>query len=74
MEEFVKGDVVIIPFPFSDLSSIKLRLALYLTPSKIVRCKDASNPLSKRRGATKLSNLQAFEGGELNEVVSLLDQ
>jgi mRNA interferase MazF len=30
MEEFVKGDVVVIPFPFSDLSSIKLRPALII--------------------------------------------
>jgi len=30
MEEFVKGDVVVIPFPFSDLSSIKLRPALVI--------------------------------------------
>ena len=28
MEKFVKGDVVVIPFPFSDLSSSKKRPAL----------------------------------------------
>jgi mRNA interferase MazF len=30
MERFVKADVVIIPFPFSDLSTSKLRPALVL--------------------------------------------
>ena len=28
MEEFVKGDVVVLPFPFSDLSKSKKRPAL----------------------------------------------
>jgi len=28
MEEFVKGDLVVLPFPFSDLSSTKKRPAL----------------------------------------------
>ncbi|MDR3329491.1 MAG: type II toxin-antitoxin system PemK/MazF family toxin [Prevotellaceae bacterium] len=31
MERFVKGDVVVIPFPFSDLSGSKRRPALALT-------------------------------------------
>jgi mRNA interferase MazF len=30
MERFVKGDVVVIPFPFSDLSNTKRRPALVL--------------------------------------------
>ncbi len=34
MEEFVKGDVVVIPFPFSDLSFIKLRPALIIVELK----------------------------------------
>ena len=32
MAKFVKGDVVVIPFPFSDLSQSKRRPALVLTP------------------------------------------
>ena len=31
MAKFVKGDVVVIPFPFSDLSQIKRRPALVIT-------------------------------------------
>ncbi|SMO82865.1 type II toxin-antitoxin system PemK/MazF family toxin [Gracilimonas mengyeensis] len=32
MERFVKGDVVVVPFPFSDLSSSKRRPALVIQP------------------------------------------
>ena len=32
MAKFVKGDVVVIPFPFSDLSQSKRRPALVLVP------------------------------------------
>ena len=31
MERFVKGDIVVIPFPFSDLSKAKKRPAMVLT-------------------------------------------
>ena len=32
MAKFIKGDVVVIPFPFSDLSQSKRRPALIITP------------------------------------------
>ncbi len=32
MAEFIKGDVVVIPFPFSDLSQSKRRPALIIAP------------------------------------------
>ena len=31
MERFVKGDVVVVPFPFSDLTAAKRRPALVIT-------------------------------------------
>ena len=34
MEKFIKGDVVIVPFPFSDLSNFKKRPALVITNLK----------------------------------------
>jgi mRNA interferase MazF len=32
MERFVKGDIVVVPFPFSDLSNAKRRPALVVQP------------------------------------------
>lgn len=32
MAEFVKGDIVVLPFPFSDLSASKKRPALVIAP------------------------------------------
>ena len=34
MERFVKGDVVVLPFPYTDLSSIKKRPALVIAMLK----------------------------------------
>jgi len=34
MEKFVKGDIVVIPFPFSDLSGAKKRPSLVLANLK----------------------------------------
>ena len=44
MEEFVKGDVVVIPFPFSDLSKSKKRPALVVASflDEIVLCQITS--------------------------------
>lgn len=45
MEEFVKGDVVVVPFPFSNLASIKRRPALVIASlqnSDIILCQITS--------------------------------
>lgn len=34
MERLVKGDIVVVPFPFSDLSNYKKRPALVITTLK----------------------------------------
>jgi mRNA interferase MazF len=47
MERFVKGDVVVIPFPFSDLSGSKKRPALVLSDLRgddILLCQITSRP------------------------------
>ena len=47
MERFVKGDVVVIPFPFSDLSGSKRRPALVLIDlhgDDILLCQITSQP------------------------------
>jgi len=47
MERFVKGDVVVIPFPFSDLSGSKRRPALVLADlsgDDILLCQITSRP------------------------------
>jgi mRNA interferase MazF len=46
MEKFVKGDIVVIPFPFSDLSGSKNRPALVLADLKgddIILCQITSH-------------------------------
>ena len=47
MEKFVKGDVVVIPFPFSDLSGSKKRPALVIANLRgdyILLCQITSQP------------------------------
>jgi mRNA interferase MazF len=51
MAEFVKGDIVVIPFPFSDLSSSKRRPALVLANlhgDDILLCQITSQPSSEQ--------------------------
>ncbi|NOX84406.1 MAG: type II toxin-antitoxin system PemK/MazF family toxin [Chlorobi bacterium] len=68
MEKFVKGDVVVIPFPFSDLSNAKRRPALVLADLKgddIILCQITSR-FVKDNYSIALENSD-FVKGSLNK-------
>jgi mRNA interferase MazF len=65
MEKFVKGDVVIIPFPFSDLSGSKRRPALVLADlpgDDIILCQITSQH-NNDKFAVALTNRDFISGG-----------
>ena len=67
MERLVKGDVVVLPFPFSDLSASKKRPALIaaaLSGEDIILCQITSSA-RKDEYAVALKN-QDFRQGKLN--------
>lgn len=66
MEEFIKGDIVVIPFPFSDLSRNKRRPAFVikdLADNDILLCQITSKP-NKDNFSISLRKSD-FENGEL---------
>jgi mRNA interferase MazF len=66
MEEFVKGSVVVIPFPFSDLSAAKRRPALVLanlTGNDILLCQITSRCHDEKYSI--LLKTTDFETGDL---------
>ncbi len=67
METFVKGDVVVLPFPFSDLSSAKKRPALVVSVfqgNDILLCQITSQ-IKHDSYSIRLDNTD-FEIGNLN--------
>ena len=65
MAEFVRGDVVVVPFPFSDLSQAKRRPALVvaeLTGDDLILCQITSQ-LVRDIYAVSISDLDFSEGG-----------
>ena len=72
MAEFVKGDVVVVPFPFSDLTEAKRRPALViatLAGDDLILCQITSQRIADRY-AILLENSDFSEGG-LNQISNI---
>ncbi|MBI3812090.1 MAG: type II toxin-antitoxin system PemK/MazF family toxin [Nitrospirae bacterium] len=68
MEKFVKGDVVVVPFPFSDLTQAKRRPALVISTLEgddLILCQITSQSI-KDRYAVPLAD-QDFKTGSLKQ-------
>ena len=68
MAKFVKGDVVVIPFPFSDLSQSKRRPALVLSVLQgddLILCQITSKSIKDNYAIPVDEN--DFESGSLNQ-------
>ena len=68
MATFVKGDVVVIPFPFSDLSQSKKRPALVLTVlqgNDLILCQITSKSVKDNYAISEDQN--DFASGSLNQ-------
>lgn len=68
MAKFVKGDVVVIPFPFSDLSQSKRRPALVLTVlqgNDLILCQITSKSVKDNYAIAVDQN--DFASGNLNQ-------
>jgi mRNA interferase MazF len=69
MARFVRGDVVVIPFPFSDLTQTKRRPALVLKDlpgEDLILCQITSQTV---RNAVAIEiNLTDFQQGSLNQL------
>lgn len=68
MAKFVKGDVVVVPFPFSDLTMAKRRPALVISALEgddLILCQITSQPISDVH-AVALAD-QDFQTGSLKQ-------
>ena len=72
MAEFIKGDVVVVPFPFSDLSQAKRRPALVVAELKgddLILCQITSQSI-RDDYAIPLPE-ETFESGGLNKISNI---
>ena len=72
MAKFIKGDIVIVPFPFSGLTQSKRRPALVITALEgddVILCQITSNSI-KDNYALSLED-KDFETGNLNQPSNL---
>ena len=72
MEKFVKGDVVVVPFPFSDLTDAKRRPALILAEldgEDRILCQITSQQLKDRHSIPIDEN--DFEEGSLRKMSNI---
>lgn len=68
MAKFVKGDVVVVPFPFSDLTQSKRRPALVITAldgDDLILCQVTSKTIKDKYAIAVSDN--DFETGELKQ-------
>jgi len=66
MGDFLAGDIVVIPFPYSDLSASKLRPGLILTdswPNSYLVAAITSQERHRKHGAIEINNLDVLDGG-----------
>ena len=72
MATFVKGDVVVVPFPFSDLTQAKRRPALViatLAGDDLILCQITSQTIADRYAITLQSS--DFSEGGLNQTSNI---
>lgn len=72
MERFIKGDVVVVPFPFSDLTAAKRRPALIiaeLSGDDLILCQITSNKIMDHYSIELNDN--NFESGNLNKTSNI---
>jgi len=72
LERFVRGDVIVIPFPFSDLTQAKRRPALVLSVlpgNDLILCQITSQEIQDMYAV--ILQKEEFESGNLNQTSNI---